>query len=243
MTGVDEKRGSITTSSTSSSSSRRGSRSRSRPRRSPSSRRPRQGRPELTTSQSERDRDRGKKKPITRHGKSTSMNHHHHHHYNKGGISSRSNKNSRRSPSKHHRNKMAFHAKDFIRKRSTTLHPHYTLGTLLGEGGFGVCYTAHHTQTQTERACKVLPKHADGAVDATKEALAEFDMMAPLDHPNIAKVYELYEDDDSFYIITDLYKGGDLFDIVEQGQLNEFNTAQVVRYVWCLIFTSFFGSV
>ena len=37
-----------------------------------------------------------------------------------------------------------------------------------------------------------------------------------LDHPNILKVYEFYEDKRNFYIVTELLTGGELFDrIVE----------------------------
>lgn len=46
---------------------------------------------------------------------------------------------------------------------------------------------------------------------------------------NIAKTHELFEDDKSFYIVQDLYKGGDLFDLVEQGTLSEYQTAMVVN--------------
>lgn len=53
-------------------------------------------------------------------------------------------------------------------------------------------------------------------------------MMAKMDHPNIAKTHELFEDDNSFYIVQDLYKGGDLFDLVEKGIVPEYETAMVV---------------
>ena len=33
-----------------------------------------------------------------------------------------------------------------------------------------------------------------------------------LDHPNILKIYEYYEDDKFYYIITDVFRGGQLFD-------------------------------
>lgn len=123
--------------------------------------------------------------------------------------------------------KLSFQSYNFILKRSSDLDEYYELGTLLGEGGFGACYTAQHRYTKVERACKILP-NSPTDLAANEEAKAEFQMMAKLDHPNIAKVYELYQDNESFYIITDLYKGGDLFDLVEKGRLAEFDTAQVI---------------
>lgn len=52
--------------------------------------------------------------------------------------------------------------------------------------------------------------------------IEEFLMLKKLDHPNIIKMYESYEDDQSFYIIMDLCEGGTLFDYVtEKGNLSE----------------------
>lgn len=43
-----------------------------------------------------------------------------------------------------------------------------------------------------------------------------------MDHPNIVKVYEYYEDDHYFYIITDFIEGGELFnEIVKRKNLSE----------------------
>jgi len=43
-----------------------------------------------------------------------------------------------------------------------------------------------------------------------------------LDHPNILKVFDLYEEDNFFYIITELCTGGELFDkIISSGYIDE----------------------
>lgn len=49
--------------------------------------------------------------------------------------------------------------------------------------------------------------------DAEKNQMViqEFNILKELDHPNILKNYALFENKDSFYIVTDLYKGGELF--------------------------------
>lgn len=212
MTGYDESRGTVKSS--------------------------RRRREEGTKISSSSGRRRESKSPThTRDGKSRSRRHHdksptkgdrrhHHHNHERSPQSDRPHKSSA-SSKRSEFDKLAFHSNDFILKRTTDLQQDYQLGSLLGEGGFGACYTAQHRATGVERACKILPKSTTDPV-ANLEAHAEFQMMAVLDHPNIAKVYELYEDETSFYIITDLYKGGELFDIVEQGQLNEYDTAQVV---------------
>ncbi len=43
--------------------------------------------------------------------------------------------------------------------------------------------------------------------------------MQKLDHPNIIKLYEVYEDEYYIYLVQELCRGGELFDlIIEAGQ-------------------------
>ncbi|CAB9507657.1 MAP kinase-activated protein kinase 2 (Fragment) [Seminavis robusta] len=124
---------------------------------------------------------------------------------------------------------LQFQSYDFIRKSSRPFDQYYDLGTMLGEGAFGAVYACEHKATGNTRAVKILPKSAADE-EANKLAYQEFKMMAKLDHPNIAKTYELFEDNNCFYIVTDLYKGGDLFDVLEQkGTLSEYETAMVAN--------------
>jgi calcium-dependent protein kinase len=41
---------------------------------------------------------------------------------------------------------------------------------------------------------------------------AEMDILKNLDHPNIVKLYELYQDEKFYYLITEYLSGGELFD-------------------------------
>jgi calcium-dependent protein kinase len=38
------------------------------------------------------------------------------------------------------------------------------------------------------------------------------DILKNLDHPNIVKLYELYQDEKFYYLITEYLTGGELFD-------------------------------
>ncbi len=40
----------------------------------------------------------------------------------------------------------------------------------------------------------------------------EINILKELDHPNIIKLFEIFEDDKKYYLITELCKGGELFD-------------------------------
>ena len=50
----------------------------------------------------------------------------------------------------------------------------------------------------------------------------EINILKKLDHPNIIKLYEIFEDSNRYYLVTELCKGGELFDeIINQGQFSE----------------------
>ena len=43
-----------------------------------------------------------------------------------------------------------------------------------------------------------------------------------MDHPNIINMYEFFEDEKRYFIVTDIIKGGKLMDIiVEKGKMME----------------------
>lgn len=60
----------------------------------------------------------------------------------------------------------------------------------------------------TWRAIKRISK-VGGAVSS--QFLNEVDIMGGLDHPNIAKLFETFEDDKFVYLVTELCEGGELF--------------------------------
>jgi calcium-dependent protein kinase len=53
-----------------------------------------------------------------------------------------------------------------------------------------------------------------------------------LDHPNILKLYEYFDDAKNVYLITEICKGGELFDhIVEKEFLSEKEAAHIFRQI------------
>ena len=57
----------------------------------------------------------------------------------------------------------------------------------------------------------------------------ELDILSALDHPNIIKLFEVYEDDKYVHIVTEQCKGGDLFDnLVKVGFFTEARAANII---------------
>lgn len=58
----------------------------------------------------------------------------------------------------------------------------------------------------------------------------EVDMLMQIDHPNIVKLEEIYEDGDSFFMVLELMTGGELFErIVENDHYSEKEAADTIR--------------
>lgn len=64
-------------------------------------------------------------------------------------------------------------------------------------------------------------------MDRFKQEIAILQM---LDHPNVLKLYEYFEDSKNVYLITELCTGGELFDkIVEKGFFCEREAARIFK--------------
>ena len=51
-----------------------------------------------------------------------------------------------------------------------------------------------------------------------KRFMNEIEILKKLDHPNVLKLYEFYEDKKRFYLVLELCSGGELYDtLTEKG--------------------------
>merc|ERR1719203_1155475 len=58
-----------------------------------------------------------------------------------------------------------------------------------------------------------------------------------MDHPNIIKLYESFEDHKNIYLVLELAKGGEMFDrIVESGSFSEQQAAVLMRQIFRAIY-------
>ena len=100
----------------------------------------------------------------------------------------------------------------------TRLGP-YEIAAQIGEGGMGEVYQATDTKLKRDVAIKVLPSH----VAADPERLARFqreaEVLASLNHPNIAAIYGLEEADSTKALVMELVEGPTLADRIEQGAI------------------------
>ena len=109
----------------------------------------------------------------------------------------------------------------------------------IGKGTFGKVKLAIHKLTGEKVAIKVLQKNLITGRKQYERIQNEIKYLKLLNHPNIIKIYEVIENDSSFFIIMEYAIGGELFNyIVLKEKLSEKETSfffyqiiQGVRYI------------
>lgn len=117
----------------------------------------------------------------------------------------------------------------FVQKSAGTLRDTYKIGKVLGEGAFGEVRLCTHRETKEKRAVKVLKKESMDQAELNS-MLNEINTLRSLDHPNIVKIFEYFEDEKRFYIVTEHIQGGELFDeIIARGKFDEKDAALLMK--------------
>ncbi|CAK0822001.1 unnamed protein product [Prorocentrum cordatum] len=110
----------------------------------------------------------------------------------------------------------------------------YTLDKKLGEGAYGAVRMGKHKSTGCSRAIKTIAKDKMSNVARFKQEIA---IMKVMDHPNIIKLYETFEDRRNIYLAMELCKGGELFyRIIDAGSFTEAQAAIVMQQMLRAVF-------
>src|SRR5499427_8181391 len=91
---------------------------------------------------------------------------------------------------------------------------------LLGKGGMGEVYRARDLKLKREVAIKILPEEFSRDPDRLRRFQREAEVLASLNHPNIAAIYDFQETHSARYLILELVEGQTLADRIARGPLN-----------------------
>ena len=117
----------------------------------------------------------------------------------------------------------------FVSEHKGKLEKYYTVRETLGEGGFGRVCTATHKATRQKRAVKTILKE-NLSEESLADFLAEVDILKTMDHPHILKVYEYFEEELCFHLVTELCEGGDMLEyITDQDFISEKLISQIMN--------------
>ena len=95
----------------------------------------------------------------------------------------------------------------------------YEITALLGQGGMGQVWRAHHVALRRDDALKVLPDTFAADPERLSRFQREAQVLASLNHSNIAQVYGLQDVDGTPAIVMELVEGPTLADRIAQGPL------------------------
>jgi serine/threonine-protein kinase len=92
----------------------------------------------------------------------------------------------------------------------------YKIKEEIGRGGMGVVYLGKHPVIGTEVVVKILPRGCTNFPKLKKKFSLEAKLMASLEHPNIVKVRNFSQIEDTYFFIMDYIKGKDLSQLIEE---------------------------
>jgi calcium-dependent protein kinase len=121
----------------------------------------------------------------------------------------------------------------FISLKQGDIHTQFQFTKLLGVGAYGRVHRVVHRTTGLVRAVKTVRKER-AAKDLIEGPVYsnEIDILRVMNHPNVLKMHEFYEDSRSYHMVTELVTGGELFEvIVSSSQLSEQIAAHFFRQI------------
>src|SRR5437870_6685849 len=107
----------------------------------------------------------------------------------------------------------------------------YQVTSQLGAGGMGVVFRARDTKLQRDVALKLLPDHFADDPDRLSRFQREAQVLASLNHPNIAHIYGLEESANTRCIVMELVEGETLEERLKRGAIPMDEALQIAKQV------------
>ncbi len=108
-------------------------------------------------------------------------------------------------------NSIAVDPSGFVLEKKGGLEDKYEILYTLGRGAFGEVKRVRDRSTGVQRAVKVVFKDRCVMTDKFTE---EIEVLKKLDHPNVLRLLEFFQDEQCFYLVTELCEGGDLLSLL-----------------------------
>src|SRR2546425_4773540 len=102
---------------------------------------------------------------------------------------------------------------------------------LIGRGGMGEVYRARDTKLKRDVAIKILPDEFSRDADRVSRFQREAEVLASLNHPNIAAIYDLEEASGSHFLVLELVEGQTLADRIKRGRIPMEEALQIAKNI------------
>ncbi|CAG9326197.1 unnamed protein product [Blepharisma stoltei] len=118
----------------------------------------------------------------------------------------------------------------FVTESQDKFSNEYEITKELGKGAFSKVYQCLDKLTGNTCAVKMITKkELSQEMLTSTNKLQEIQVLKTLDHPNILKVFQIFEDKKYFYIVMEFCAGGELFNkITSKGHFSERETAHII---------------
>src|SRR5678815_1695751 len=107
----------------------------------------------------------------------------------------------------------------------------YEVTAPLGEGGMGVVFRGRDSRLQRDVALKLLPENLSNDPDRLSRFEREAQVLASLNHANIAQIYGLEQVNGSTCIVMELVEGETLAERIKRGPLPHDEALEVSRQI------------
>ncbi|OMJ70581.1 hypothetical protein SteCoe_31417 [Stentor coeruleus] len=116
----------------------------------------------------------------------------------------------------------------FVNENKKKFQDVYRAAQSLSTGIYGEVKTCFHRETGQKRAVKILKKDLMRSELEKTFLLKEISILKSLDHPNIIRTYEFFEDLKHMYLIMEYCSGGELFtEILKRQNFCEGDAAKI----------------
>jgi urea transport system substrate-binding protein len=92
----------------------------------------------------------------------------------------------------------------------------YEIRHLLGTGGMGVVYKAHDALIERDVAIKILPQEFARDQTSLERFLSEARAAGKFIHPNAVAIYEVGQQDDTYFLVMECVPGGSVGDALDK---------------------------
>jgi len=104
----------------------------------------------------------------------------------------------------------------------------YKIESVIGQGNYSKVRRGRNKATGEKVAIKIISKSKLSPEDLA-DLKNEIDILKQVDHPNIVKLVDVYEDAKNFSLVMELMRGGELFDVLmEREQFSEKEARDII---------------
>ena len=107
----------------------------------------------------------------------------------------------------------------------------YSIAGVAGEGATGVVYQARDTRLNRDVAIKALLAGTGSNPRRRERFEREARALGALNHPNIAAIHDILQQDDTTYLVLEFVDGPDLAELIQRGRVSSHEVIRIARAI------------